>query len=62
MPAPSPSYSKLYYQANKEAILAQQRVRRQTPAYKARMRVYYARYYQRNRARILALSRARLRW
>ena len=59
MPNATPSYSKLYYEANKAAILAQQRVRRQTPAYKAKMRLYYADYYQRNRERILTLSRAR---
>lgn len=55
----STSYSQLYYQRNKEAILAQQRVRRQTVAYKAKMRKYYADYYVRNRARILKLSRER---
>lgn len=56
---PTTTYSKLYYEANKEAILAQQKVRRQTTTYKEKMRIYYANYYERNRERILALSQER---
>lgn len=52
-------YSRRYYEANREAILAQQRVRRQAPAYKDKMRVYYANYYRTNRQRILVQSRER---
>jgi hypothetical protein len=55
------SYCKRYYEAHREAILASQRLRRQDPANRAKMREYYACYYQTNRARILTQSRARRR-
>jgi hypothetical protein len=53
------SYCKRYYEAHREAILASQRLRRQDPANRAKMRTYYAQYYQTNRERILTQSRAR---
>ena len=53
------SYCKRYYEAHREAILASQRLRRQDPANRAKMRTYYAQYYQTNRERILTKSRAR---
>jgi len=53
------SYCKRYYEAHREAILASQRLRRQDPANRAKMRTYYAHYYQTNRERILTQSRAR---
>ena len=55
------SYCKRYYKAHREAILASQRLRRQDPANRAKMRTYYAQYYQANRMRILTQSRARRR-
>ena len=55
------SYCKRYYEAHREAILASQRLRRQDPANRVRMREYYARYYLTNRERILTQSRARQR-
>jgi hypothetical protein len=56
------SYCKRYYEAHREAILASQRLRRQDPASRAKMREYYAQYYQINRERILTpQSRARRR-
>ena len=55
------SYCKRYYEAHREAILASQRLRRQDPANRVRMREYYARYYLTNRNRILTQSRARRR-
>ena len=55
------SYCKRYYEAHREAILASQRLRRQDPANRAKMRTYYAMYYQTNRMRILTQSRARRR-
>jgi hypothetical protein len=55
------SYCKRYYKAHREAILASQRLRRQDPANRVRMREYYARYYLTNRERILTQSRARRR-
>jgi hypothetical protein len=55
------SYCKRYYEAHREAILASQRLRRQDPASRAKMRTYYALYYQTNRSRILKQSRARRR-
>ena len=52
---------KRYYEAHHETILASQRLRRQDPANRVRMREYYARYYLTNRNRILTQSRARRR-
>ena len=45
------SYCKRYCEAHREAILASQRLRRQDPANRVRMREYYARYYLTNRER-----------
>jgi hypothetical protein len=60
-PANRQSHCKRYYEPHREAILASQRLRRQDPASRAKMREYYARYYLTNRERILTQSRARRR-
>jgi hypothetical protein len=43
------SYCERHYEAHREAILASQRLRRQDPANRAKMRTYYAQYHQTNR-------------
>jgi hypothetical protein len=55
------SHCRRYYEAHREEILASQRLRRQDPANRVRMREYYAQYYLTNRERILTQSRARRR-
>jgi hypothetical protein len=55
------SYCKRYYEAHRETILASQKLRRQDPTNRAKMREYYAQYYLTNRERILTQSRARRR-
>ena len=53
------SYSKSYYQANRDRILALQKERRKDSAFRDKMKIYYRNYYKNNRQKILEQSRDR---
>lgn len=52
-------YAKNYYYKHKEKILEGQRKRRQDPAYREKLKLYYREYYRVNRVRLL--ERAKLK-
>tara|TARA_R110000772_G_scaffold175070_2_gene286935 strand:- start:756 stop:998 length:243 start_codon:yes stop_codon:yes gene_type:complete len=53
------SYSKSYYQANRDRILALQKERRKDSEFREKMKIYYRNYYKNNRQKILEQSRNR---
>jgi len=52
-------YCKQYYYANRKKILEGQRLRRQNPEFRKKMKKYYREYYRVNREKILQQSRWR---
>jgi len=55
----SDSYSKKYYNNNKDKILSLQRERRKNANFRDKMKAYYTNYYRENRNKILEQSRTR---
>ena len=52
-------YCRMYYYENREKILEGQRIRRQNPEWRKKMKKYYREYYRVNREKILQQSRHR---